>query len=72
MEKINLQKGREFPEEFLYLLDKYQIASRVSPERPNLILEEEGDIFIFKVDDLQEELIPFFVVSAGPVDSGSE
>jgi len=72
VEKINLQKGREFPEEFLYLLDKYQIASRVSPERPNLILEEEGDIFIFKVDDLQEELIPFFVVSAGPVDSGSE
>ncbi|MDD2511006.1 MAG: hypothetical protein PHP26_02810 [Syntrophomonas sp.] len=72
VEKINLQKGQEFPQEFLYLLDKYQIASRVSPERPNLILEEEGDIFIFKVDDLQEELIPFFVVSAGPVDSVSE
>ena len=72
VEKINLQKGQEFPEEFLYLLDKYQIASRVSPEQPNLILEEEGDIFIFTVDDLQEEVIPFFVVSAGPADSGSE
>lgn len=65
VERIRLHIGLDFPETYLYLLDKHQIPSKVTEGKAGVVLEEEGDIFIFTLDDLQEEIVPYFVVSAG-------
>ncbi len=63
VERIAMEKGKPFPTDYLYLLDKYQVETRISEDKTNTILHEEGDIFIIKVDDLLEEDLPYLVVS---------
>ncbi|MEN6349510.1 MAG: hypothetical protein ABFD08_08990, partial [Syntrophomonas sp.] len=63
VDRIPLEKGQLFPAEQIHLLDKHRIETRVSEEPDNTILEEEGDIFIIKIDDLAEEEIPYLAVS---------
>jgi len=63
--RIPLQKGKTFPSEYLYLLDKHQVETRIatSEEEDNLIVQAEGDVFIIRVDDLLEEEMPYMVVA---------
>jgi len=63
VERIAMEKGKPFPTDYLYLLDKYQVETRITEDKTNTILHEEGDIFIIKVDDLLEEDLPYLVVS---------
>lgn len=63
VEHITLEKGRYFPGEYIDLLDKYQIETRLAEQESNIILYEEGDLFIIKVEDLREEEMPYLVVS---------
>jgi hypothetical protein len=62
VEHIELRVGSLFPAEYLYLLDKHQVETRLS-DTDHKILQAEGDIFIIRVDDLAEEEMPYLVVS---------
>jgi hypothetical protein len=53
--------GNQFPEEFVNLLDRYQVETRIA-EQDRTILHAEGDLFIIKVDELSEEEIPYLIV----------
>jgi len=63
--RVPLEKNQAFPTEYLYLLDKHRIETRIAKagEEDNLILHEEGDIFIIRVDELLEEEIPYLVIA---------
>ncbi len=63
VERVALEKGRYFPHDYLDLLDKYRVETRISEEPDNIVLYDEGDIFIIKVEDLCEEEVPYLVVS---------
>jgi len=63
IERIPLEKGKLFPGEYQYLLDKYAIETRITKHESHLVLHEEGDIFIIRVDDEVEEEIPYIVIS---------
>lgn len=60
VEHIPIQPGELFPNHYLHLLDSSQITARESLEQEQeyMVTEEDGDIFIFKLDELYEELIP--------------
>ncbi|QGT98843.1 hypothetical protein SYNTR_0250 [Candidatus Syntrophocurvum alkaliphilum] len=65
VERIQIEKDKEFPSDYLYLLDKARIETKISPNvKPNTVLHEEGDIFIITVDENIEEEVPYIVVSA--------
>lgn len=63
VERVVLEKDRYFPHDYLDLLDKYRVETRISEQPDNMVLYEEGDIFIIKVEDLCEEEVPYLVVS---------
>jgi hypothetical protein len=65
IEHIPLEKGQIFPLEYNYLLDKHLVETRLVPDEQtnNRILYEEGDIFIIRVDDLYEEVMPYLVIA---------
>ncbi|MEN6326596.1 MAG: hypothetical protein ABFD18_10395 [Syntrophomonas sp.] len=63
VERVVLDKGRYFPHDYLDLLDKYRVETRISEQPDNIVLYEEGDIFIIRVEDLCEEEVPYLVVS---------
>ncbi len=65
VDRIPLQKGQVFPPEYRYLLDKHLVETHLcqDSEENNLILHEEGDIFIIRVDELLEEEIPYLVIA---------
>ncbi len=59
---IPLTRGQPLADEYLYLLDKYHINTRITEEPDNTILHEEGDIFIIRVEDESSEEIPYIIV----------
>ena len=59
---IPLTPGQVLPAPYLYLLDKYHIATRLVEEADNTILEAQGDIFLIRVEDESSEEIPYFIV----------
>ncbi len=59
---IPLNNGQPLADKYLYLLDKYHINTRISGEIDNTILEEEGDIFIIRVEDEVSEEIPYLII----------
>ena len=61
VEQMELKVGNQFPEEFVNLLDRYQVETRIA-EQDRTILHAEGDLFIIKVDELSEEEIPYLIV----------
>jgi len=63
IDHIPLHKGKLFPVNYQYLLDKYAVETRITKQDNNLILHEEGDIFIIKVEDKTEEEIPYIIIS---------
>ncbi|MGS0763885.1 hypothetical protein [Syntrophomonas curvata] len=64
VERIPLEKGQVFPPDYLYLLDKHLVETRIGKdgEEANLILHEEGDVFIIRVDELVEEEMPYLLI----------
>jgi hypothetical protein len=63
VEQIPLYKGRRLAAEYEYLLDKYSITTKVCDQDDLTILDEEGDIFIIRVDDEIIEEIPYMVIA---------
>jgi len=65
IERIPLEAGREFPPDHLDMLDRHQIETRIAPhiKKNHLVLLEEGDIFIIKVEDQVIEEVPYLVIA---------
>jgi len=65
VDRIPLQVGQEFPPEHLQLLDRYRIETRIAPniKKNHMILQEEGDLFIIRVEDQVIEEMPFLVIA---------
>lgn len=65
VERIPLEKGQVFPPDYLYLLDKHLVETRIAEDEQenNLVLYEEGDIFIIRVDELLEEEMPYLLIA---------
>ncbi len=65
VDRIPLQKGQVFPLDYRYLLDKHLVETHLCQDgqEDNLILHEEGDIFIIRVDELLEEEMPYLVIA---------
>lgn len=63
--RIPLEQGQVFPPDYLYLLDKHLVETRIAQDgqENNLILHEEGDIFIIRVDELLEEEMPYLLIA---------
>ncbi len=59
---IPLIRGLPLADEYLYLLDKYHINTRIAGGTDNTILHEEGDIFIIRVEDESSEEIPYMII----------
>ncbi len=59
---VYLTKGQPLPDEYLYLLDKYHINTRISEQVDHTVLHEEGDIFIIRVEDEKTEEIPYLII----------
>ena len=72
VEHITLEKGHLFPYDYLELLDKHHVETRISEYASNTILHEEGDIFIIRVEELREEEMPYLVVSHELVSSAND
>lgn len=62
VEQVELKVGNQFPAEYVELLDRYQVETRIA-EQDRTILQAEGDLFIIKVDELAEEEMPYLIVS---------
>lgn len=65
IDRIPLDVGREFPQDHLDLLDRHKIETRIAPQikKNNVVLLEEGDIFIIKVEDQIIEEVPYLVIA---------
>jgi len=65
VDRIPLEKGCEFPSEYLYLLDKFRVETRIVEDSPfpHMILHEEGDLFIIRVQDQVEEEVPYLIIA---------
>ena len=63
IDHVTLEKGKPFPQNYLYLLDKHYIETKLSENEKNIVLHEEGDIFIINVEDEIEEVIPYIIIS---------
>ncbi len=59
---IPLTRGKTLPDEYLYLLDKYHINTRITEQMDHTVLHEEGDIFIIRVEDESSEEIPYMII----------
>lgn len=58
VERIPLECGKPFPARFLYLLDKYKLSQLPADSEDNIIVHEEGDLFIIRVGDQQDDEVP--------------
>lgn len=65
VDRIPLQKEQVFPLDYLYLLDKHLVETHLCQDgqEDNLILHEEGDLFIIRVDELLEEEMPYLIIA---------
>ncbi|NLW91638.1 MAG: hypothetical protein GXY34_08575 [Syntrophomonadaceae bacterium] len=65
IDRIPLEVGQEFPQDHLDLLDRHKIETRIAPhiKKNHLVLLEEGDIFLIKVEDQTIEEIPYLVIA---------
>lgn len=63
VEHIIVNQGEIFPAFYLSLLPEVKDMDNDSGNQDYIVQEEDGDIFIFKLDDLYEELIPHIVLA---------
>lgn len=65
VERVPLQSGHPFPHAYNYLLEKYQVETHLDDQLEGgpVILYEEGDLFIIRVDDLLEEELPYLIMA---------
>lgn len=61
-ERIYLEKGRPFPAEYVHLLDQYKVDIRPGDYEHPVILHEEGDLFIIRVDQNAEVELPPLII----------
>ncbi|MDD2586101.1 MAG: hypothetical protein PHT79_08685 [Syntrophomonadaceae bacterium] len=64
IDRVPLETGKLFPVDYLYLIDKHNIETRIAEEEDNTVLHEEGDIFLIRIDDESETEIPYLVIAA--------
>lgn len=64
VEHIPLKPGEIFPSRYLYLLDQSRFSGERLSEQDYVVEKEDGDIFIFRLGDLYEELVPNMLISA--------
>lgn len=61
-ERIYLEKERPFPAEYLHLLDQYKVDIRPGDYDHPVVLHEEGDLFIIRVDQNVEVEMPPLII----------
>jgi len=61
IEHVVINKGELFPSDYYYLLN----IGDEQTEREHIIENEDGDIFLFRLDDLKDALIPNIILGEG-------
>ena len=51
IDRIPMEKGKVFPNDYLSLLQDHQFRKNISEAQKNTILHEEGDLFIIRVEN---------------------
>lgn len=59
VERIPLEVGKPFPPRFLHLLDKNKLDQLPAGSEDIIVVYEEGDLFIIRVGNEQDEEIPY-------------
>jgi len=57
-ERIYLEKGQPFPAEYVSLLEEHKVDIHPGDYEQPVILHEEGDLFIIRVDNYVEVEMP--------------
>jgi hypothetical protein len=63
IEHTAITAGSQLPPQYLYLIDEKAIATEEADAPEGRILYEEGDIFIFHLDELKETEIPKIIIA---------
>jgi len=63
IEHIALTTGSQLPPQYNYLIDEKTIGTKETDAPEGRILHEEGDIFIFHLDELRETEIPKIIIA---------
>lgn len=63
LEHIPVNQGEVFPSRYLNLLPEFAAVDIEANDQDYIVAEEDGDIFILKLDEFHEELIPYIVLS---------
>jgi len=61
-ERIPLEKGHPFPAEYSFLLDQYNVETRFGDYEYPVVLYEEGDLFVIRVDQQVEYELPVLII----------
>jgi len=61
-ERISLEKGHPFPDEYSFLLNQYNVETRLGDYEYPVVLYEEGDLFVIRVDQKVEYELPVLVI----------
>lgn len=61
-ERIALEKGHPFPAEYTFLLDQHQVETRCGSYEYPVVLYEEGDLFVIRVDQKTEYELPYLII----------
>lgn len=62
VERIPLEKGHPFPDEYSFLLEQYQVETRPGDYEHPVVLYEEGDLFVIRVDQNVEYELPLLII----------
>lgn len=63
LERIPVNQGEAFPSRYLGLLPDLPAIDIEANDQDYIVAEEDGDIFILKLDEFHEEVIPHIVLS---------
>jgi hypothetical protein len=63
IDRLPLEKGQLIPDDYRYILDKFAVETHIAEDLDMVILHEEGDIFIIRVDEIIEEEVPYMIIS---------
>lgn len=58
LEHIPVAQGDIFPAAYLHCLPAFKETASEAPKQEFVVQEEDGDLFIFRIDDLYAEVIP--------------
>ncbi|MCX5779782.1 MAG: hypothetical protein NTV45_02965, partial [Firmicutes bacterium] len=63
VEHLAIAAGASFPGTHHNLIDEVLVKTQVGPEPEGRILSTAGDIFIIRLDDLEEREIPAIIIA---------